>query len=146
MPRRAAKPTAKHRSNSRKTPAPLRFPATGDLAKHWRRLVALATQLPGVEESQSYGTPALKVRGKFLARLRTQAEGGLAIGCDFVERHMLMQADPDTFYITDHYANSPMVLVDLRKVRWAAMPQLVEQAWRRVATAKAVRDYDAREG
>lgn len=57
------------------------------------RAVALA--LPGVEEGTCYGTPAFRVRGKFLLRLRedgewTMAEGGgkaawagmeLSLGC-----------------------------------------------------------------
>ena len=56
-------------------------------------MVEIARRFPGVEESRSYGTPALKVKGKFLARLRSEAEGGLAIQCDFMERETLMQSD-----------------------------------------------------
>jgi hypothetical protein len=59
-----------------------------------------------------------------------------------IDRHMLMQADPEVFYITDHYADYPMVLVDLHRVRWDAMPQLVEAAWRIVAPARLVAGYD----
>jgi hypothetical protein len=33
-------------------------------------VVKLALSLPGVEEGTSYGTPALKVRGTLLTRLR----------------------------------------------------------------------------
>lgn len=124
-------------------PAPIKFPATASLAKPWARVVEIAVRLPAVAESASYGTPALKVAGKFMARLRTEAEGGLAICCDLVDRHMLMQADPETFYITDHYTDYPMVLVNLANVRWAAMPQLIEQAWRLTATARMVEAFDA---
>ncbi len=134
---------AKAKPTRSREPAPIRFPATGSLAKSWRRIVKIALELPAVAESASYGTPALKVAGKFMARLRTEAEGGLAIGCDLLERHMLMQADPETFYITDHYADYPMVLVNLANVRWAAMPQLIEQAWRMAASAKAIKAFDA---
>src|SRR5262245_60914925 len=34
----------------------------------------LARQLPGVEEGSCYGTPGLRVKGKFLLRLREDAE------------------------------------------------------------------------
>ncbi|MEJ1965936.1 MAG: hypothetical protein WDO56_32060 [Gammaproteobacteria bacterium] len=42
----------------------------------YQRVCKIARKLPGVEESTSYGTPALKVKGRFMARLRTEAEGG----------------------------------------------------------------------
>ena len=46
--------------------------------------IATAAQLlPGVEVGTSYNTPALKVKGKFMGRLRTEAEGALVLRCDF---------------------------------------------------------------
>jgi hypothetical protein len=57
----------------------------------------------------------------------------LALRCDIMDRHMLMQAEPEVFYVTDHYLDYPMVLIDLLKVRWDAIPHLVEQGWRIVA-------------
>jgi hypothetical protein len=62
----------------------------------------LALEPPGVEEGTSYGTPAFRVRGKFLARLREDGES-LAIKCGFEERDLRIQADPGTFFTTDHY-------------------------------------------
>lgn len=106
--------------------------------------VAMARRLPGVEESTSYRTPSLKVKGKILSRLRTEAEGALALRCDFVDRELLLQAAPDTFFITDHYANYPMILVRLDKLLPAALPDLLERAWRLVAPAKLVREFDQR--
>lgn len=126
-----------------KTPAPLKFPATGELKGHWQAVIELAQQLPEVVEDRSYGTPALKVKGKLIARLRSEAEGGLAIRCDFIERHLLLQADPDAFYVTAHYQDHPMVLVNLAKVRWDAMPDLLEAAWRLVAPKTLIKTHDA---
>ena len=138
-----AMPTSRKRHSRSKEPAPLKFPASGGLAKVFTKLVKIALKFPGVEEGRSYGTPALKVKGKFLARLRTEAEGGLAIHCDFAEREMLIQAEPGVFFITDHYKDSPMVLIDLKKVRWDAMPYLIEQAWRTVASPKLLKEFDS---
>lgn len=104
---------------------------------------SIALALPGVELSTSYGTPAIKVKGKFMARLRSESEGGLAIRCDFVDRQMLMQAAPEAFYLTDHYRDYAMVLVNLDEVRRDALPDLVERAWRMVATPKLIKEYDA---
>ena len=132
-------------ANRKTEPAPLKFPARGELATHFKRFVKIATRLPGVDESRSYGTPSVKVKGKFMARLRTEAEGGLAIRCEFLDRYMLMQADPETFYITDHYQDSPMILIDLTRVRWDAMPGICEQAWLLSATASVIKAYQAQQ-
>jgi len=102
----------------------------------------LAKQFPGVELDTSYGTPAIKVKGKFMARLRSEAEGWLAIRCDFLVRDMLLQAAPNVFHLTDHYKNYPMILVDLAKIRKAALLDILEQAWRMSAAKKLIREYD----
>jgi hypothetical protein len=110
----------------------------------YRRVCQIALKLPGVEESTSYGTPALKVKGRFMCRLRTEAEGALALCCDFVDRQMLIQANPGVFFVTDHYINYPMVLVRLDKVRRSLLPGLIENAWRLAASPKAVAEFDAK--
>ncbi|HEV8120918.1 MAG TPA: MmcQ/YjbR family DNA-binding protein [Candidatus Polarisedimenticolia bacterium] len=104
------------------------------------RRIALA--LPGVEDSISYGTPSLKVKGKFLARLKEDGET-LAIRVEFPVRDAVMQEDPEVFFITDHYANYPAVLVRLPRVKAPALKRLVEHAWRTVAPKRLVRDFDA---
>ncbi len=38
-----------------------------------------------------------------MGRHYTEAEGALALRGDFLDLEMLMQADPTTFFITDHY-------------------------------------------
>ena len=123
-------------------PVPIRYPPDEHLAGMFARVVEIAKRLPGVLESRSYGTPSIKVKRKFLARLRSEAEGGLAIHCDLMEREMLMQAAPESFYITDHYADYPMVLINLETVLWDAMPDLVERAWRMVATPGLVKELE----
>ncbi|HYM62420.1 MAG TPA: MmcQ/YjbR family DNA-binding protein [Thermoanaerobaculia bacterium] len=96
----------------------------------------LGLALPGVEEGTSYGTPALKVKGKLLARLREDAESVvLVIGFD--NREMLMQMNPETFYITDHYRDYPDVLVRLSTVRRGELRDALEMAWRHVTAKKA---------
>lgn len=127
-------------------PVPIKFPPSEELAILFAKVVAIAERFPGVEVSRSYGTPAIKVKRRLLARLRSEAEGGLAIQCDFMDREMLLQAAPETFYVTDHYADHPMVLVNLETLRWDAMPDIVERAWRIVATPRLVKEFDAARG
>jgi hypothetical protein len=109
----------------------------------YKRYLRIALKLPGSEESTSYGTPSVKVKGKLLSRLRTEAEGGLALRCDFLDRQILLQADPEAFFITDHYRDHPMVLIRLDKLGEAELADVVVRAWRMVAAAKLVTAYDA---
>lgn len=115
----------------------------GVLRRRYEALCKTALKLPGVELSTSYGTPSIKVRGKILGRLRTEAEGAFAIRCDFLDRQILMQAHPQAFFITDHYLNYPMVLMRLEKVGRRELTDLLERAWRMVATAALIRQKDA---
>ena len=146
-PRRPASPAKRPFSRSRDAqPAPLKFAPQGELAEHYRRVLDIAGKYPGVEATRAYGTPCIKVDGKIMARLRSESEGGLALRCDFPERQMLMQADPQAFYVTDHYLDWPMVLINLAEVRWAAMPGLIETAWRMVAKKKRIAEFESNAG
>ena len=106
--------------------------------------VKAAKRFPGIESDTCYGTPAIRVKGKFLARLRSEAEGWLAIRCDFVDREILLQSAPQVFHLTPHYENYPMILVDLAAIDEDTLLQVVERAWRRQAPKKLVREWDKR--
>jgi hypothetical protein len=110
--------------------------------KHFNKVAKLAQRFPGVEVKTWRGCPSLTVKGKFMARLRTEAEGWLAIRCEFVDREILLQAAPQVFHLTDHYVNYPAILVDLAAIDADALADVVERAWRKVAPKKLVREWD----
>lgn len=112
----------------------------------WDIACEIARRLPGVEVETSYGTPALKVKGKFLARLRTEAEGWMAIRCEFLERDMLLSAAPQVFHLTDHYVNYPAILVDLDAISRDVLEGVIENGWRMAAPKKLVVDLDEARG
>src|SRR6266852_3239890 len=64
------------------------------------RKIALAW--PEVEDGTSYGTPALKVRKKMLARLKEDGDSLVIPGVPPDERDMLVESQPKVFYFTDH--------------------------------------------
>ncbi|HEX4601662.1 MAG TPA: MmcQ/YjbR family DNA-binding protein [Gemmatimonadales bacterium] len=103
----------------------------------------LALALPGVEEGPCYGTPGFRVRGKFLARLWEDGET-LVVRCGDDERDFRMQADPETFFITDHYRGYPAVLIRLRRVRRADLRDILDQAWRLQAPKRLLAEYENR--
>ncbi|PYQ02314.1 MAG: hypothetical protein DMF83_23915 [Acidobacteria bacterium] len=106
----------------------------------------MATKLPGVEQGTSYGTPALHVRKKFLARLKEDGES-VAIKIGFSDRDVLLELDPAAFYLTDHYRPYPAMLIRLKQVRVDLLEQILEQAWQLQAPksllAEATRDRAA---
>ena len=103
-----------------------RSPVTYDTVRE------LALKLPNVEEGTSYGTPALKVRGKLFVRLKEDGET-IVLRSDSFDREHLLNSAPETFFITDHYKDYPWVLVRLAKLDAAQLEELLEDAWRRVA-------------
>ncbi len=100
-----------------------RTPATFETVRR------IALTLPGVEEGTCYGTPAFRVKGRFLARLREDGET-LAVKCGFDERDFRMLAEPATFFTTDHYRGYPTVLIRLASVRSPDLHDILEQGWR----------------
>ena len=91
--------------------------------------------LPNVEEGASYGTPALKVKGKLFVRLHQDLDK-IVIAMPFDRREEMMAADPETYFITDHYKEYPWILVSLAHVRAEALPDLLNIAYRTVSSAK----------
>jgi hypothetical protein len=92
--------------------------------------------MPGVEEGTSYGTPALKVKGKLFVRLREDEET-LVLKTTFDERGELIAADPDTYFLEDHYRPYEYVLVRLSKLHTDAVRDLVGMAYRAALRGKA---------
>ena len=101
----------------------------------WEDVVAHALTLPEVSESTSYGTPSLKVAGKLMARLRTEAEGGLAIKCYAIDKVALVGGDYPAYYSTPHYDGYNYVLVRLELASPDEVSELIADAWHIAAPA-----------
>jgi hypothetical protein len=108
----------------------------------WDAVQELALAYPGAEVGTSYGTPAVKVRGKLFVRLHQDGDS-VVVRIDMSERAMRMQADPKAFHITDHYLPYPWMLVRLSAVRRDDLDDLLEDSWRLQAPQRLVAAYDA---
>ena len=64
-----------------------------------------------------------------MSRWRTEADGALATRCDFLDRQILLQMHPEVFFLTDHYANYPMILMRMEKASLSMLKDVVERAW-----------------
>ncbi|GAA1220009.1 MmcQ/YjbR family DNA-binding protein [Pseudonocardia alaniniphila] len=109
----------------------------------WDDVVTIAGGLPEVEQSTSYGTPSMKVKGKSFARLRTEAEGGLVLMCQLDEKEALLASGDPAFYTTPHYDGYGAILVDLEKVSRQQLTELIEDAWRERAPVRLRKAFDA---
>ena len=104
------------------------------------RRTALA--LPEVIEGVCFGTPAFYLRKKLMLRLREDGET-LVIKIPMESRVALIDSDPDVFSVTDHYLNYPVVLASLHAIRPAVLAEMVEGAWRQLASRKQLAAFEA---
>ena len=109
----------------------------------WEDVIAIGTRFPGVEESTTYGTPALKVKGKFMCRLRTDPDALVVRVLDLADREALLRGKPKVFFSTPHYDGYPYVLVHLPSVGRKQLAELIEDAWRIRAPKRLVSEFDA---
>ena len=90
--------------------------------------------MPDVIETTAYGMPAFKAgkkrfAGQPVARPDVEANS-LGVHIGFEDRDRLMTARPDLYYLTDHFAPYPAVLVRLSNVTHAELRELLGVAWR----------------
>ena len=109
----------------------------------WDDVVEIGLRLPGVEVGSSFRTPALKVRGKGMCRLRTNPAALVLRVLDMGEREALLQGQPDVFFSTPHYDGWPYVLVRLEAVDPVELGELLEDAWRVFAAKRVVKAWEA---
>ena len=109
----------------------------------WDDVVRIGTRLPGVEVGTSFRTPALRVRGKGMCRLRTNPDALVLRVSDMGEREALLQGQPYVFFTTPHYDGYPYVLVRLEAVDPVELGELLEEAWRVFAAKRVVKAWEA---
>jgi hypothetical protein len=103
----------------------------------------VALSFPGAHEEPSYGQPAYKIEKKFFTRLRREDASIVWIVDSIDERDALIEMDPQTYFITDHYKNYPSVLVRIARLNEAMLRKMLERRWRAVAPKKMLKALDA---
>ena len=103
------------------------------MPQSFKHVEAIGRTLPDVEVTTSWGQPTLKVRGRMfvcMAANKSAEPNSLVVMMDFVDRDALVEDDPATYYLKDHYLNYPCVLVRLSRVHPDALRDLVTGAHR----------------
>jgi len=109
----------------------------------WEDVVEIGTRLPGVEVGTMMRTPALKVRGRGMCRLRTSPDALVLRVSDLGEREALLQGQEEVFFTTPHYDGYPYVLARMEAIDPVELGELLEEAWRVFAAKRVVARWDA---
>ena len=112
----------------------------------FKSVESIGRALPGVDVTTTWGQPTLKVHGRMFACMashKSAEPGTLVVMMDFADRDALIEDDPDTYYLKDHYLGYPCVLVRLSRIGPDALRDLVTGAHRFIS-AKASRKSRAR--
>lgn len=107
----------------------------------FKSVEAIGRTLPGVDVTTTWGQPTLKVHGRMfvcMASHKSAEPGTLVVMMDFADRDALIEDDPDTYYLKEHYLAYPCVLVRLSRINRDALRDLVTGAHRFIS-AKASR-------
>lgn len=95
--------------------------------------------LPEVVEKFCFDSPAFYVKDKLFTLVK---EDGETLALYHENREPLMEADPETFFITKHYRNYKYVLINMNNIKPDLLEELLVEAWRRRAPKRIVREYD----
>jgi hypothetical protein len=99
----------------------------------------IGLEMPGVVEGTMCGAPALKVSGHLLACIPSHKSAephSLVVRIDFDSRASLLEEDPQTYYVTDHYVGYTSVLVRLDRIHPDQLRDLLASARRFVLAEK----------
>lgn len=102
-------------------------------------------RFPGMEEGLMFGSPCFRVRGKFIAGA-ARFEGTWCFKLHENERTILLDAEPDKYFITDHYApvtsnGITYIVARLDHIDAMDVDMLLEQAYMLSATKKQIAEY-----
>jgi hypothetical protein len=104
------------------------------LTKSEARKIALSIE--GASEGPYFGKPAIFVAEKFLTRVHQKEEAMvLAIG-SMEMRDVMLEAEPQLFYITEHYKNFPYLLARLSKLNKETLKDLLAARLLRIEAKK----------
>src|SRR4051794_4161748 len=109
-------------------------------ATNFEAVRAVGREFPDLCEGTMYSSPALKLGKRLVACVaihRSAEPGSLVVRTDFEQRSALLDDDPETYYITDHYAKHPVVLVRLARLHHDQLRDLLAAARECVLTHAA---------
>ena len=101
------------------------------LTKAEARKIMLA--IPGTDERLWFREPSVFIHDRFLAKTHKKEDAVTMQVGSMEMRDMMLEAEPDLFYITDHYRNFPFVLARLKALTKTSFKAMLEGRARQLA-------------
>jgi hypothetical protein len=98
-------------------------------------------RLPGVSKSSFMNRPSLKHRRKSI--IGSKDGEALVVHCPLEIKELLIEAEPEIYFQTDHYKAYPALLMRPEKVDKKILSTRIEAAWRMNATKSQLAAYKA---
>ena len=92
-------------------------------------VVRVGLELPEVEDTMSYRTPALKRKGRFMLRLKEDG-ATIAVKLDWETHDRLLAESPNVYFKTPHYDGYPALLARLELLDEAEARAMVSASWK----------------
>lgn len=92
-------------------------------------LRTMVLSFPATETGTTHGWPSFKAAGKFFTRLRSEDDSVVVYVDSADHRDILLEAEPETFHVTDHYRGYPIVLARLGNVDPDWLRAMLEKRW-----------------
>jgi hypothetical protein len=105
----------------------------------------IALSFPEAHEKKSYGNPSIFIAKKFLTRLRAEDDSIVLIVGSIDERDMIIESDPKTFHIAEHYKNYPSVLARIARIDENTLHGMLERRWRVIVPKKVLKAVEVAE-
>jgi hypothetical protein len=97
-------------------------------------------RLPGISRGFFMGRPSLKHRGKSI--IGSKEGKNFVVHCPLEIKELLLDAEPATYFETDHYRGYPAVLMRPETTDKATLRTRIEVAWRMNATKRQLSDFE----
>jgi hypothetical protein len=107
------------------------------------QLKKIALSFPEANEKPSYGKPSYFIAKKFFTRLRKEDNSLVVVVDGMDQRDMMLEMDPTTYHITDHYKDYPAVLVRMDRITPDELRTMLERRWRKIAPKKLLKEIEA---
>jgi hypothetical protein len=107
----------------------------------WDDVREIVSAFPDVEES-SQGRAAWRVRGKLFAwEARERDGGGLAVRVDRDDKQLFLDANPDVYFTSPHYAGYPGLQIRVEAIERDELAERLEDAWLIQAPKRLAAEY-----
>jgi hypothetical protein len=107
----------------------------------WETVRELALALPEAEEVTPVTRQAFRVRGRLFVWMSPHEKGALVVRADPDEKPLLLESNPDVYFVVPHYQNWAGVLIRPGPIEREELRERIEDSWLLVAPKRLARAF-----